>query len=82
MKLIGNQECFAIVAEDNNTYIAIGHTIIAQANSEEHAREMIETKDWRLIVGITSLIANGAVEDYKNHNKKENDETGDQKNAD
>lgn len=82
MKLIGNQECFAIVGEDNKTYIAIGQTIIAEATSEEHAREMIETKDWRLIVGVASLIAHGAVEDYKQFKEEQNNEARDKKNAD
>lgn len=71
MKVIGNQECFTIVQDDvsKQVFVVVGNKILAKAESENHAREMIETKDWRLIVGLATLITSETVKEVKKHAK-------------
>lgn len=76
MKIIGNQECFAIVQDEESKqiFVVVGNSILAKAESEDHAREMIETKDWRLIVGLSSLITSVTIKEIMK-DEKQNKET-------
>lgn len=73
MKVIGNQECFAIVQDDESKqiFVVVGNKILAKAESENHAREMIETKDWRLIVGLATLITSETIKEVNKNDKRD-----------
>lgn len=72
MKILGNQECFAIVQDETSKqiYVVVGNKILANAKSEEHAREMIDSKDWRLIVGLSTLITSETIKEVKKNGKQ------------
>lgn len=72
MKVIGNQECFAIVQDEESKqiFVVVGNKILAKAESEDHAREMIDTKDWRLIVALSTLITSETLKEVKKNGKR------------
>ncbi len=74
-KIIENQECFAIVEVEGKTYVAIGNTILAEAQSLEHARELIDKRDYRILIGLMTIVSRGAIEEYDQFkNKKTNEQ--------
>lgn len=73
-KIIENQDCFAIVEVEKKTYVAIGNIILAEAQSLEHARELIEKRDYRILVGLMTIVSRGAVEEYEQFKNKETNE--------
>ncbi len=73
-KIIENQECFAIVEVEGKTYVAIGNTILAEAQSLEHARELIDKRDYRILVGLMTIVSRGAIEEYDQFKNKETNE--------
>lgn len=74
MQIVKNVECFAIVTDQKKHYLAIGQNLIAEAETCEQIEEMVEQKEWRVIVSVASIIAQGLIEDHEQGKAKPKNE--------